>query len=148
MLTLTPTSHANAAVVNAQAILDTWVPFKNAIGVTSVHSPAQYAQAQKTIDALLAQVGDDESHPLADVLDYLADQVKAYEHEHFHIAASAPHEVLRFLLEQHGLAQVDLADCAPQSRISDILSQRRGISKQLAKRLAARFNVPVALFFD
>jgi HTH-type transcriptional regulator / antitoxin HigA len=36
-----------------------------------------YAQARATIDALLDEIGDDERHPLADVLDYLADHVKA-----------------------------------------------------------------------
>ena len=45
----------------------------------------EYAQARATIAALLDEVGDDESHPLADVLHYLADQVKTYEDENFPI---------------------------------------------------------------
>jgi hypothetical protein len=37
-------------------------------------SPADdYAQANAVIDALLDTVGDNEDHPLADVLDYFAD---------------------------------------------------------------------------
>ena len=36
-------------------------------------------------------------------------------------------EVLRFLMEQHNLKQEDLGECAPQSRISDILSGNRSI---------------------
>jgi HTH-type transcriptional regulator/antitoxin HigA len=54
--------------------------------------------------------------------------------------------VLRFLLEQHGLRQDELADCAPQGRISDILAGRRSISKEVAKRLARRFGVRADLF--
>ena len=49
-------------------------------------------------------------------------------------------------MEQHGLKQSDLTDCAPQSRISDILSAKRKISKEVAKRSAAKFNVGVDLF--
>jgi HTH-type transcriptional regulator / antitoxin HigA len=49
-------------------------------------------------------------------------------------------------MEQSGLSQSGLADCAPQGRISDILSGRREISKELAKALAARFGVSPALF--
>jgi HTH-type transcriptional regulator/antitoxin HigA len=134
------------ALPDAQAILRAWMPFKRLVGVTSVRSKKDYAQARATIDALLDAVGDDESHPLADVLDYLADQVKAYEDEHFQIPEAAPSEVLRFLMEQHGLKQEDLSHCAPQGRISDILNGKRSISKEVAKRLAQRFRVRADVF--
>ena len=134
------------AVPEPQAILRAWLPFKQLVGVTAVHTEGDYAQARATIDALLEEIGDNESHPLADVLDYLADQVKAYEDENFQIPEAEPSEVLRFLMEQHGLKQEDLGDCAPQSRISDILNNKRSISKEIAKRLAHRFSVRADLF--
>lgn len=134
------------AVPEPQAILRAWLPFKQLVGVTSVHTEGDYAQARATIDALLEEIGDNESHPLADVLDYLADQVKACEDENFQIPEAEPSEVLRFLMEQHGLKQEDLGECAPQSRISDILNNKRAISKEIAKRLAHRFSVRADLF--
>lgn len=134
------------AVPEAQAILRAWMPFKQLIGVTAVRTDGDYAQARATIDTLLDEVGDDESHPLAEVLDYLADQVKAYEDENFKIPEATPNEVLRFLMEQHSLKQEHLTDCAPQSRVSDILSGKRAISKEIAKRLAHRFHVRADLF--
>lgn len=139
-------AHAHKAVPEPQAILDAWMPFKAVVGVTSVHTDDDYAQARATIDALIDEIGDDENHPLGDVLDYLADQVRAYEDEHFAIPVAEPREVLRFLMDQHGLKQEDLADCAPQGRISDILTGKRGISKDLAKKLARRFRVHADLF--
>ena len=111
-----------------------------------IRSEEDYAQARATIDALLDEVGDNENHPLAEVLNYLADQVKAYEDENFQIPVAEPKEVLRFLMEQHGLKQEDLGDCAPQSRISDILCGKRSISKEIAKRLAHRFHVRADVF--
>lgn len=138
--------YAPKAVPEPQAILQAWIPFKQLIGVTAVHTDEDYAQARATIDALLDEIGDNENHPLADVLDYLADHVKAYEDENFRIPEAPPNEVLRFLMEQHGLKQEDLGDCASQSRISDILSGRRAISKDIAKRLAHRFRVHADLF--
>jgi HTH-type transcriptional regulator/antitoxin HigA len=134
------------AAPEAQAILRAWLPFKQILGVTSVRSEEDYAQARATIDALLDEVGDSEDHPLAEVLNYLADQVKAYEDENFQIPTAEPNEVLRFLMEQHGLKQEDLGDCAPQSRISDILCGKRSISKEIAKRLAHRFHVRADVF--
>ncbi len=133
-------------IPKTQAILQAWIPFKEVIGVTSVHSEKDYVQATKTLDLLLDEIGDDEYHPLADVLDFLADQVKAYEEERFSIPKAKPHDMLRFLMEQHGLHQKDLSDCAPQSRLSEILAGKRSISKETAKRLAHRFNVHADLF--
>ncbi len=136
----------NTETPKTQAILQAWMPFKQAIGVTSVHTEEDYARATKTIDVLLDEIGDDEDHPLADVLDFLADQVKAYEDERFYIPKAKPRDMLRFLMEQHGLHQEDLCDCAPQSRISEILAGKRSISKENAKRFARRFNVHGDLF--
>ena len=138
--------NARKAVAEPQAILRAWMPFKKLVGATSVRTEEDYEQVRATIDALLGEVGDNENHPLAEVLYYLADQVKAYEDETFRIPAAAPNDVLRFLMEQHGLKQEDLGDCAPQSRISDILSGKRSISKEIAKRLARRFHVRADVF--
>ncbi len=138
--------HALKVVPEPQTILRAWLPFKEAIGVTVVHTEADYSQARATIDALLDEIGDNETHPLVDVLDYLADQVKAYEEDHFKIPEAEPKEVLRFLMEQHNLKQEDLGTCAPQSRISDILSGRRSISKEIAKRLGQLFHVRADVF--
>lgn len=135
------------AVAEPQAILQAWMPFKRLLGVTVVHTKEDYAQARATMDALLAEVGDDENHPLAEVLDYLADHVKTYEDENFQSPEAAPGDVLAFLMQQHGLKQADLEDCAPQGHISDILSGKRAVSKEIAKRLAQRFHVRAEVFF-
>lgn len=138
--------YTSMAIPEPQAIVQVWMPFKELIGVTSVRTEADYERASAIIEALLDEIGDDEEHPLADVLDYLANQVEAYEDEHFPIPESKPHEILRFLMDQHGLKQEDLADCAPQGRISEILSGKRAISKEVAKNLARRFHVHADLF--
>lgn len=61
------------AIPAANDILKAWLPFKKLVGVTNVRTKADYAHASAIIDELLAVVGDDEAHPLADVLDFLAD---------------------------------------------------------------------------
>lgn len=75
-----------------QAILRAWLPFKETIGVTSVRTEEDYAQAMVVIEALLNEIGDNENHPLADVLDYLADKVTAYEEDNFPIPEVRPKE--------------------------------------------------------
>ena len=129
-----------------QAILQAWMPFKKLVGVIQIRSEDEYRHVCAMVEALLAEIGDEESHPLADVLDFLSDQIKEYEDARYPIPDAEPREVLRFLMEQHGLKQEDLADCAPQSRISDILNGKRPVSKAIAKKLAERFNVSAGLF--
>jgi HTH-type transcriptional regulator / antitoxin HigA len=113
---------------------------------TDIRTAGDYKRASAVMDQLLDEVGEDEKHPLADVLDYLSNQVETYEADHVKIPDAPPREVLRFLMEQHGLSQSDLADCAPQSRISEILNGRREISKDLAKAFAKRFGAGVGVF--
>jgi HTH-type transcriptional regulator/antitoxin HigA len=138
--------HVQDQLPEMQAISQAWTSFRKLVGVTSVRTESDYERACAMIDALLEIVGDNGGHPLADLLDYFTDQVEKYEDEHFSIPDASPREVLSFLMEQHGLKQEDLSDCAPQSRISDILADRRSISKQVAKRLAARFRVHADIF--
>lgn len=134
------------STLEPQAILQAWMPFKELIGVTSVRTAEEHTQAIQVIDVLLEATRGNENHPLTDVLDYLANQVEVYEDEHFPIPEATPREVLLFLMDQHGLKQEDLADCASQGVISEILNGKRAISKEVAKKLAHRFHVHADLF--
>ncbi len=138
--------HAQNQLPEMQAILQAWVSFRELVGVTSIKTESDYKRACSIMEAMLEIVGDNEEHPLVDVLDYFAGQIEKYESEHFSLPDASPREVLSFLMEQHGMKQEDLADCAPQSRISDILVGRRSISKQIARCLAARFRIHADVF--
>lgn len=129
------------------AILQAWMPFKELVGVTSIKTEEDYTRVTTLVHVLLDEIRDDETHPLSDVLHYLTVQLEAYEAEHAQIPETEPKAVLRFLMEQHGLRQTDLTDCAPQGHLSAILAGKRGISKEMAKKFAKRFNVNPDLFF-
>jgi HTH-type transcriptional regulator/antitoxin HigA len=59
----------------------------------------------------------------------------------------APHEMVKFLIEQRGLKQADLVPLlGSRSQVSDIVNGKRGISKAQAKKLAGFFHVSVELF--
>ena len=133
-------------IISTGTLLAAWTPFRNALGFSAIKTAKDYKRATAVIGQLLDEVGENEKHPLAEVLDYLANQIAVYEAEHVNIPDASPRDVLRFLMEQHGLTQTDLADCAPQSRISEILNGKREISKEIAKALANRFAVNVGVF--
>ncbi|HCR12299.1 MAG TPA: transcriptional regulator [Desulfovibrio sp.] len=132
--------------IDPAAILQAWMPFKELVGVTSIKSEEDYARVASLVDVLLDTIRDDAAHPLSDVLYYLTVQMETYEAAQVAIPEVEPRAVLHFLMEQHGLKQSDLADCAPQSHISAILAGKRGISKEAAKKFAKRFNVATDVF--
>jgi HTH-type transcriptional regulator / antitoxin HigA len=129
-----------------EALLAAWLPFRNLIGGFEIKTADDYARALAQVENLLDHIGAEEDHPLAELLDILGTQMARYEAQHVPLQQAEGRDVLQLLMEEQGLKQIDLADCAPQGRISDILSGRRGISKALALKFSARFGVRADLF--
>ena len=74
--------------------------------------------------------------------------IERYENEHYSPPDASPAEVLRFLIDQQGLRQRDLAeDLGGESVVSEVLSGRRKLNAVHIERLSARFHVSPAVFF-
>lgn len=98
-------------------------------------------------ESLMAKGEDDLSAEEEALLELVVDLIQAYEAKAYPNPKSAPHEVLAFLLEHRELKPSSLWPVlGSKSRVSEILSGKRSISKEQAKKLAAFFNVGVALF--
>ena len=113
-----------------------------------IRNERDYARMRSLMDQLLEQVGDDEDHPLADLLDLIGLFVGQFEDENTHgLEAAKPRDVLKFLMEQHGLKQADLKrEIGTQGVVSEILSGDRQINARQAKALARRFKVSPVVF--
>lgn len=99
------------------------------------------------MNALLDVVGADERHPLAGLLDVLADLVSAYEAREISMPDTEPREVLRLLMNANGLTQTELgAELGGQPVVSAILNGKREINARQASALASRFGVSAAVF--
>ena len=82
---------------------------------------------------------------LAELLTLL---IEDFEEKRYQLPRSTPLEVLRFLMEQHGLLQKDLVGIfGTPSIVSEVLNGKRELNKDHIKRLVARFHVSPALFF-
>ena len=80
------------------------------------------------------------------LLEMLSILIEEYDRKHYPMAPAQPHKMLTFLLEQRGLEPHDLwSVLGSKSRVSEILSGKRAISKSSAKKLAAFFHVPIDL---
>jgi HTH-type transcriptional regulator/antitoxin HigA len=59
-----------------------------------------------------------------------------------------PVEILRFLMDQHGLKQKDLANVfGTPSIVSEVLSGKRKLNSKHIQRLSERFHVSPEVFF-
>jgi len=82
---------------------------------------------------------------LAEILTLL---IENFEEKQYPLPRAKPLDVLRFLMDQHGLRQKDLLDVfGTPSIVSEVLSGKRELTKDHIKRLSTRFHVSPELFF-
>ena len=107
----------------------------------------QYEAAVAAMNGLIDAGAGDEGHSLAPLLGLLGEFIAAYEGATFPRSDASPAEVLRLLMEQHGLKQGDLPEIGSQGVVSELLSGKRELNKNQIARLSERFSVSPATFF-
>lgn len=112
----------------------------------SIRNEHEYDLAVEHLNRLLDEVGPDEQHPLYTLLDTLGTLIHAYEEEHHPIPECSGVDVLRFLMEEHGLTQSDLPEVGSQGVVSDILQGKRELNVRQIRAMAMRFHVSPAVF--
>ena len=112
-----------------------------------IETQAENDAALAIVEALMAKGDDGRNQEEDAVLDLLADLIEKFERTAYDPPGGTPLEVLQYLMEANGLKPVDLAgEFGSRGRVSDVLSGRREISKDQAKRLGARFGISPAAF--
>jgi len=106
-----------------------------------------YDALVEALDELLSIVGDDEDHPLASLASHIGDLLEAYDDAHRPMPKGSGVEVLRYLMQEHGLSQTDLPEVGTQSVISEILGGKRQLNVRHIRALSERFGVPADVFF-
>lgn len=118
----------------------------NIAPLLSIRNKREYNAAIKRLNELLDEIGDNENHPLYSLLDTLGTLIHAYEEEHYPIPDATGTEVLRFLMDEHGLTQSDMPEVGSQGVISEILNGKRELNVRQIRSLAQRFGVSSAVF--
>jgi HTH-type transcriptional regulator/antitoxin HigA len=111
-----------------------------------LRSDKDYRKAVAILDEILDDIGENEAHPLADLAEALALFIHSYEEAHAKIPEATGPEVLRSLMETHGLTQSELPEIGSQGVVSEILSGERELNIRQIRRLANRFRVSPAVF--
>ena len=112
----------------------------------SIRNKREHNTAVKRLNELLDEIGEDEKHPLYSLLDTLGTLIEAYEDEHHPIPDSSGADVLRYLMDEHGLTQSSLPEIGSQGVVSEVLNGKREMNVRQIRLLAKRFKVSTAVF--
>lgn len=75
-----------------------------------ISSEAQYILSLAALDTLLAEVGENSEHPLADLVEGLISRVTAYQDAAGHVPPAAADMELRLLMSERHVTQQALAE--------------------------------------
>ncbi len=110
------------------------------------HKEEEYQKLVALLDEVIDIVGEDESHPLASLMETLGTLVESYEMQNIPEISSNPIQTLHSLMEEHNVKQSDLPEIGTQGVVSDILSGKRKLNVRQIRALSKRFNVSTAVF--
>ena len=134
--------------MNLNDLQNAWQEFNRATHIAPIRDEKHYAEMVSLADSLTEVIGSTKKHPLLDLFDLVSELIRSYDAEHYTVPDASPREVLRFLMDQHGLAQSDLPEVGNQSVISMLLSGARQLNVRQIQALAARFHVPPTVFIE
>jgi HTH-type transcriptional regulator / antitoxin HigA len=104
-----------------------------------IDSAAELTRARALVDRLW------DSEDAADVakLQAQARLIAAYEESRWPRRPPSTADLIRHLMDQHGLRRVDMVPIlGTESRVSEVLRGKKGLSMAMVQRLRARFHVP------
>ena len=112
-----------------------------------IHNHRELEEYTEALFCLTAKASPTRSeHEAIELLTLLIEQ---YEKEHFPIPAADAKTVVRFLIEQQGLAQRNLIpEFGSESAVSMFLAGKRRLTLEQVRKLSARFKLPADVFLS
>ena len=104
-----------------------------------IENDAELARARALVERLMG------SNAPADIarLEAQARLIAAYEEKKWPRRSPNTAEIVRYLMDQHGLSRADMVPIlGTASRVSEVLRGKKGLSMTMVQRLRARFRVP------
>jgi len=118
----------------------------NPIPYKVIKSLKQYKDYCNILETLVTSSKKTPAHQ--DTIDLLTLLIEKWDEQHNTFSDANPVELLSYLMKENKLKATDLANELEvgKSLISDILHYRRGLSRDIIRKLASRFKVSQELF--
>lgn len=111
--------------------------------IRPIRTDDDHAEALREIERLMAFPDDS---PENDKLDVLATLVSDYEDRRWPIGDVTAQEILQFAIADMGHTQAELAEIlGSRSMASELLSGKRRISLDAARKVSAAWRIPIAV---
>jgi HTH-type transcriptional regulator/antitoxin HigA len=110
------------------------------------HNRKDYNKLVNLLDRLIDEVGNNEYHPLASLMETIGTLIETFESQYVNEIEGNPIDTLNALMEEHSLKQSDLSELGSQGVVSEILSGKRQLNVRQVKMLSKRFKVSPAVF--
>ena len=107
------------------------------------HNKEQYNKLVHILDGLIDEVGEDESHPLASLMETFGSLIEIYETQNIPEPESNPIDTLKSLMDEHGLRQTDLSEIGSQGVISEVLAGKRQLNVRQIQSILFVFGTMV-----
>jgi HTH-type transcriptional regulator/antitoxin HigA len=114
----------------------------------AIRTEREYDVAVTRLNALVDELGDNSKDPRYRLIETLSVLIEAYDRERHSLPDASGVEVMRFLMEEHGLTQKDLPEIGSQGVVSEVLAGRRRLNVRQIQALAACFGVQPGAFLD
>jgi len=127
-------------------LLSKWLDVVKIVAVDRIRSDADYDRATAFMEEVMAEIGRKKKHPLCGLMDILEMRLREYDDARQPMDDVTGLDMLRFLMDQHGLRQQDLPELGSQGVVSEILAGKRELHLRHIGALARRFKVSPEFF--
>jgi len=115
--------------------------------VKAIETEEEYDHMVAAVEHLINKGEERLSPEESALLETMAILIQAYDDRHHPLPPLAPNEMLAYLMKSSGRTAADLLPVlGTRGRVSEVLSGKRSISKEQAKKLALVFKVTADLF--
>ncbi len=112
----------------------------------AIRTEQEYDGAVEHLNALVDKIGDNPKDPRYRLIETLSVLIEGYDREHHSLPEASGVDVIRFLMEEHGLTQKDLPEIGSQGVVSEVLAGQRTLNVRQIQALAERFGVDPGAF--
>jgi len=134
--------------MNLDTISRTWAAFERASGLGPIKDEEHYERMVALADALTESGRVNDGGDLSGLFKIVCELIADYDSRHYPIPKASPAQVLRFLMDQHGLKQSDVPEVGSQGVVSQVLSGRRMLNARQVAALSARFGIGADVFLE
>lgn len=130
--------------MNVEQISQSWqqiVPL-----LLPISSEEECDRREEQIRKLIKLNEDKKDAQISYLIQCMALTIKDYEKQEFPLEKPTAIEVLKYLMEEHGLSEWDFPEIGDQNLVSDLLTGKQQLNLTMIKILAKRFGVSPKTF--